>query len=434
MRGSTNITQRSGTVPVNGDIKEYVVADGNEIKVGDFVKYGTISSEVVLHDNSSKIYRNDKISDNNYLILQNNSLYLIELIDYNVNVLSVYNDYVIINYTILDDNSIVCCIESSPYVIRIKVENGNFVFLNSAVDSPVITTSLCCFYWEGYFFNVISYSSSSTKIRLHYYKVTEGYGIEYVSYYEYSSASWGVPPYSMSFDNGKLLFFGTGGSSSSSSSWAREFVYLSLSIVSGSLVVEEKVSLNLGVSSISIISGGCVFFDKYYVCLAYLNGRSTNWLIINLLSGTKQTKTLSSFGISGGGGYNGMLSNVFEGKYIVLYMSDSISIFEFSESDGSIYLSSNILTGLPIDLSGLSSMGNYGCIICYDNIANVLICKSNSGTLSYIYDISLNRDIISGRIDKNVVESYITGDIAIGFAKTGGTSGETIQVYVPKSN
>ena len=53
MRGRTNITQRSGTVPVNGDIKEYVVADGNEIKVGDFVKYGTISSEVVLHDNSS---------------------------------------------------------------------------------------------------------------------------------------------------------------------------------------------------------------------------------------------------------------------------------------------------------------------------------------------------------------------------------------------
>ena len=37
MRGRTNITQRSGTVPVNGDVKEFVVANGNNINIGDFV-------------------------------------------------------------------------------------------------------------------------------------------------------------------------------------------------------------------------------------------------------------------------------------------------------------------------------------------------------------------------------------------------------------
>ena len=69
MRGRTNITQRSGTVPVNGDIIEAEVMS-EKIDIGDFVRYGTISSEKVLHDSSSKIYKNDKISNNNYLILQ----------------------------------------------------------------------------------------------------------------------------------------------------------------------------------------------------------------------------------------------------------------------------------------------------------------------------------------------------------------------------
>lgn len=39
MRGRTNVTQRSGTVPVNGQIKEAVVESGNVISAGDFVSY-----------------------------------------------------------------------------------------------------------------------------------------------------------------------------------------------------------------------------------------------------------------------------------------------------------------------------------------------------------------------------------------------------------
>ena len=39
MRGRTNILQRSGTAPVNGQVKQYEVATGNTISVGDFVSF-----------------------------------------------------------------------------------------------------------------------------------------------------------------------------------------------------------------------------------------------------------------------------------------------------------------------------------------------------------------------------------------------------------
>ena len=45
MRGRTNITQRSGTVPVNGDIKEFTVANGKKINIGDFVS--TWSNDII---------------------------------------------------------------------------------------------------------------------------------------------------------------------------------------------------------------------------------------------------------------------------------------------------------------------------------------------------------------------------------------------------
>ena len=52
MRGRTNITQRSGTVPVNGDIIEAEVS-GTDISAGDFVKYKTIESSKELMNASS---------------------------------------------------------------------------------------------------------------------------------------------------------------------------------------------------------------------------------------------------------------------------------------------------------------------------------------------------------------------------------------------
>ena len=52
----------------------------------------------------------------------------------------------------------------------------------------------------------------------------------------------------------------------------------------------------------------------------------------------------------------------------------------------------------------------------------------------YNYDVSNTLELITDKEDKNFVTSWEEGSLAIGFAKTGGTSGETIQVYVPKSN
>lgn len=68
MRGRTNITQRSGTVPVNGDVEEFIVADGKNINVGDFVSviYGNASYYDGLDDSYNISYGSDmfEISNN----------------------------------------------------------------------------------------------------------------------------------------------------------------------------------------------------------------------------------------------------------------------------------------------------------------------------------------------------------------------------------
>lgn len=75
MRGRTNVTQRSGTVQVNGQIKEYEVADGNTISVGDFVSFSKNIEDPVVVENftnnlfSQKIY----IDDSTYILIVDGS-------------------------------------------------------------------------------------------------------------------------------------------------------------------------------------------------------------------------------------------------------------------------------------------------------------------------------------------------------------------------
>ena len=71
MRGRTNITQRSGTVPVNGNVENFIVASGKTINVGDFVSaiYGNAS----YYDNLPGFYASNygsdmfEISDNKFV-------------------------------------------------------------------------------------------------------------------------------------------------------------------------------------------------------------------------------------------------------------------------------------------------------------------------------------------------------------------------------
>ena len=118
MRGRTNVTQRSGLVPVNGDVINAEVVN-SDITIGDFVSYGVIENKKIILNNSDYFKDSIKVSDTNSIVLIGNVLYLIEFKNDDVNIISTYNDYLINCITLLQNGEILCSIQEEPYIIKL---------------------------------------------------------------------------------------------------------------------------------------------------------------------------------------------------------------------------------------------------------------------------------------------------------------------------
>lgn len=71
--------------------------------------------------------------------------------------------------------------------------------------------------------------------------------------------------------------------------------------------------------------------------------------------------------------------------------------------------------------------------ILSDFTTNILLeCSSANGVVKYFGNIDETNGFVIGE-PTNYVQSY-NGSFTVGFAKTGGTAGDTIQVYVPHNS
>ena len=440
MRGRTNITQRSGTVPVNGDIIEAEVSGGN-IDPGDFVKYQTIESSKDLMNLTSSDYFKDYIEygENYYICLITNSLYLFKINGDDIDIVATYNDYLINCFTLLDDNSIACSIQSDPYVIRISVMDEGFVLLNSAKNGVSLTTNFC-FYYQNFLCFVKDYDDANLSI--YYYKVNELYEIEYINYINKSLSGYGDSGYAYAFENGNLCFLKQVSSSSSGTKYS--YIYnVSVKFEGDMISLETIFRTKTSYWALYNVTPN-IFYGKYYVVFGnFASSQSTSvydrqCFIFNINSGSVSYIKLSTLGILNSSDNSNLAiktSKIINGSKLIIYaasgrtgVESNICILELSEETGSLSVISNIFA---VDYKRATY-----AFIFFNNYLIRFICKNNENykIICYNYEVNNSMEIISGKINKNVVSPWVVGSLGIGFAKTGGTPGETIQVYVPKSN
>lgn len=430
MRGRTNITQRSGTVPVNGDIKEFEVAEGNEINIGDFVSYKVKTSTSKLFDAYGSITFWEYLGGNYYAFILNNSLYLLKYENETVNVVFIYNDYIVKAFSVLQDGSLICCVEKSPYVIRLRVNGDELIFLNSAgSDANGVNSPNYCFVYENNF--CVIYSSSGS-IYSYFYNLDESFNINYISYtsskLQYSNISRSV----CNFANiGKDVYFMWAGGTSST---AQHYWFLNKLRVDFENNTSSTGSIYTNIIEYKKYKGGfltpLIFNDKYYVIIYepdnYSSTEETKILIYNINSNTKTEQLLKNLGFNyTSRGLIGIQSKIFDNNKFALLFDMQVAILEFNEDVSEVNLISNILT-----IDARNSSG----IILKNDLSFSLIMPGSSGTISQELNCNESYNFLSQFLDKSFVTNYDGSSLSIGFAKTKGSPGDIIQVYVPKSN
>lgn len=459
MRGRTNITQRSGTVPVNGDIKEFTVANGEVINVGDFVTTITESVETNITSLNSSSSSN---SDYSNRLLQR------EIGEINGKKVFYFypsnNDFSNCLFVIKDVNgdvfSVLSYAPSRIYELGPACVIGNYIILRDCYDSsssnnPGLKVLKLSDDLQTYEI-VQNFKDDYTLGLFGIFKVSDS---KFVTIYYRNDTLRGFALYS--FNNGQITL---------------------LQYSTNTDIVKRASGYCYGIVS---DDGNSVYitFDYYdvlYCATVKINGdsiESSNVISTKVSTHSSLTKICK------------LSSNV----YFCLGSSDSLQVIMFSVSDSGNFGLKSVSSLTDLNESNYAAQypvltsngdGSYFVLYIVSNFSNLRACKisflNNSvnidvkyGSLnsnyhkyyySYLVDKSGDKYFIryvqkygngsSSSINSSVyfiteMKAKTTGETidlggglkvssyngkSIGFAKTGGTSGETIQVYVPKSN
>lgn len=110
-----------------------------------------------------------------------------------------------------------------------------------------------------------------------------------------------------------------------------------------------------------------------------------------------------------------------ENVWCVIYYGGYYSIMNYNIEEKRMYMS---------DVYTESLLGTYNSVSCFVKDKELVIIPSAAPACTFSFTI-LDQNIVLGE-DQNIVKPYDGKQSAIGFAKTGGTAGEKIKVYVPK--
>lgn len=449
MRGRTNITQRSGTVPVNGDVKEFVVANGNNINIGDFVS--------IFYEGESD------------------------------NLLDIYGDNVYPEYEYvgeLNGKKII-------YVSNVKnINNSKIIVFDENGDIVLITTIGINLYGKrgiktaclvGQYLVVCGYSSYSSSYPSTFYlyrfssdcKILEslgsysfnnaGFGVcsicevgvdVFISVYYRNSSIKGISLFKIEDEEIKFVQDGSSVFNSLNNlsviaipNKNKNGAYIILrdtydnSLVCGNIIVQDyQISYN-DISKLSLSS------INYFGSWFFVNDNT--FFIFS--DNTKSTSGQRSF----------MVFEIIDEKIVFKMISEipSISYNGYSlnprysfllENNNIVFIYSRFNNANKIYYLFLYSYDN-GVMVYEDELGELLnedsnvftsmfVLKSNSFLLFYNYVEETSTSIF--KMEFNIIDNFIIksggsfvteyNGKSIGFAKTGGSSGDIIQVYVPK--
>lgn len=449
MRGRTNISSGGGAV-VNGDIQNYEVAPNNIIGAGDFVELEYKSNEDFTLFTSNTQKKGIKIANHKSMLIayqqgDSNSAYSVGIFDYTDHKLKLNSNVLLLSTSFLSTyvfqltDSIYCfsCAHSSgdPAIIVVKVWLTNGTWNIQQITQPHVTD----------FGNIQRSSIIACALNTDALEVALGYAnYEYVS----SSKTYNIRYIATVFtivDNGNaaptVSQKHTGDNLLYKGSYGRPDIYYSffLNRAGNDANIAVYYTYKYSTSSptyhmikyASISSSYSYIYSHDLVTLGTSNYSSYNfyparigndiWIATqNLYQHENLLKTLNDFSISTHDNIYSIKENVICNIRDSGNMQYQMNILEYIPETSSHIVSNSV----EIENIDTSLIGGYMEI--GENIYLMLIGK---GFYCFYYNNGLLKKGYPGLSD--MVKKYIGESAIKGVAKTGGASGETIQVYVP---
>lgn len=460
MRGRTNVTQRSGTVPVNGQIKQYEVATGNTIAAGDFVTAITESVETNIASlNSTSSSKND----------YSNQIYQREIGEINGKKVFYFYPYTsdyfsnclfVIKDTNGDVFSVLSYAPSRIYELGPACVIGNYIILRDCYDSfssnnPGLKVLKLSDDLQTYEI-VQNFKDDYTLGLFGIFKVSDS---KFVTIYYIGDTLRGFALYSFNNEQITLLQYSTntdivqkasgycyGIVSDDGNSVYITFVYYNVLYcatvkINGDNIESSNVS-NSGVNTQASLTKICKLSSNVYFCLSYND--SLQVIMFSVSDGgnfgLKSVSSLTDLNESNYAAKYPELTSNGDGSYFVLYVISNNSQLRACKIS---FLNNSV----NIDVKYGSLNSNY-----YKDYISYLVDKS--GDKYFIRYVQKHGNGSSSSINSSVyfiteMKATTTGETidlggglkvssyngkSIGFAKTGGTAGQTIQVYVPNES
>lgn len=474
MRGRTNITQRSGTAPVNGDVKEFVVEEGNVINVGDFVSFTRNIDEptTVMQSGSFSsiiIYKEDDFYIQKILYVNSGVVQLIKNGEVKKS-LTIGKNYEAVYLSTLSklvigdsvSHSVYSVDKSSFSISLLKTTTSNLSNFKCWQVFELGDKFLTLDYYNGLKATIFSLSSdnvvsvfktvninssnyfSKDEKGVGFYKngklsIFHWYSSLGLSYFNFDGENLTIDGYNALksfignqtyncfvnyFDNNILLTFPTVDQLTDDSTSVTNYVIANYDGASDKIVSQTIFNLEgyegaAASTNFPYISNGYQTFliplgNNKFLCFA------TAILKNNYDEMSSGTATTNS-------------------NYSIIYYC----IYEYQNS-----LMTKVTNWIELYRSNKPNLSNSRWLIkyflvnfmYYYLVENVYYCyfgltSGNYNGNKVVYNLllinfQLNNDVIGDVTGK--VMSYNGG--SLGFAKTGGTSGQTIQVYVPYDN
>lgn len=435
MRGWTNIA--GGGINLNAGIQEFTVANGKSVVAGDFVELYTIESESVLTYANIKQGKTAQISENLVITQSGETLYLLKMEEGRLNIVDSYSEKAVGGFCITENGGIAVAIKSSPYLVKLKVQNG-FLAKDSeaqSVDdiSPGTLYGISVEEKDGRLY-VIGSTRTQSGSTYHYtgriliFKENAGGNMapETTSYITFNLLSGVTTPYYISgtFSAGGYIFCCL----DSEAYKSKSIVKIS---IQGSEASIESISTN-AVNSLFPVT----FYNKYAIW-ASQGTDGSNLYIYNAQSNSVEQIDMSGFGFPVASDYD---SKKRTRAAYAKYEDDKLAIF-FS-GGGSTYLNVAVFkVSNSGNLQGLSNIFKVEYESASFTEADVYLfflnrtvnpaCYFSSATHCLAVSYNAGSHELTDFVQPDYVKPY-EGGSAIGVAKQSGTSGQAVEVYVAK--
>lgn len=470
MRGRTNIS--TGTeMTVNGDVIKAIAAEN--IQAREFVSYEInpqikeiLNVDFLPYDSNADV----KVSGSLIYVLSGNVLYIFESLNEELVLKSVYSDYIIFSFEIINPNYVIIVTSSSSGILKDSklitlLENNGILSYVAEINNPFDSVNDICMNYANENLYIFSsrrgeYPSEDTTRPYKYYISFAIFSLQSLpalslivqndNSIESIDGEKVFLLYKSVFCNGKFAFLVKYSSYNARTHYGITFARI--------LINEGEIEIQGNASLEKADYYDFAFpYSKWLVCGIHKNEYSSvcvsapEFVCINSESLLKNTIDLKILGfdktITGKNARNYSvlsISKIEESKLFVsvlIYRTDEpldflfdCGILSFDPNTGMFQTAENTLDLKEAFSSKIIITSN-----TYDDIdascffaGKYYILEKNKYEYKFSYvEIPENNSILSLPVNKNSVKKY-DGGIAIGFSKTSAKANEEIQIYIPK--